>query len=215
MFGGCLLNGYQGAMPALAPFANLTWFGWTTNHLPLAGAFDWASLIPVALAVVVLLAIGVEAFVRRDIGATSAVPTPSLPRALRRPERPRRPRLRRSACRPRIAWGLGLGIFGLRHGGVQHGRSPSLVRTSPEFARMLQQVFPNADILSVGGFLQLLFVQFGLILAGLAAATLVGHVGVRRDVRPPRDAPRDAARAGALGPGRRSRDPRSDRRRSR
>ena len=39
---------------------------------------------------------------------------------------------------------------------------------------MLQQVFPGTDILSVGGFLQLLFFQFGLILAGLAAATLVG-----------------------------------------
>ena len=37
MFGGWILNGYQGAVPALAPFANLTWFGWTSNHLPLAG----------------------------------------------------------------------------------------------------------------------------------------------------------------------------------
>jgi ABC-2 type transport system permease protein len=35
-------------------------------------------------------------------------------------------------------------------------------------------VFPGFDIRSVGGFLQLLYVEFGMILAGLAAATLVG-----------------------------------------
>ena len=49
-----------------------------------------------------------------------------------------------------------------------------LIQTSPDVAKLLQSAFPGTDILSVGGFLQLLFVQFGLILAGLAAATLVG-----------------------------------------
>jgi ABC-2 type transport system permease protein len=44
---------------------------------------------------------------------------------------------------------------------------------SPEFASLLATVFPNIDIGSVGGFLQLVFVEFGFILAGLAAATLV------------------------------------------
>ena len=44
MLGGFLLNGYQQAIPELAPFANLTWFGWTTDHIPLANQFDWASL---------------------------------------------------------------------------------------------------------------------------------------------------------------------------
>ena len=54
MFAGFFLNGYQQAIPALAPFANLTWFGWTTNHLPLAGQVDWAPLGLVAVVVVVL-----------------------------------------------------------------------------------------------------------------------------------------------------------------
>ena len=76
MFGGWILNGYQAAIPALAPLANLTWFGWTGNHIPLAGAYDWASLLPVAIVAIVLLVIGVEAFVRRDIGATSPHPDP-------------------------------------------------------------------------------------------------------------------------------------------
>jgi ABC-2 type transport system permease protein len=173
MFGGWILNGYQGAIPALAPFANLTWFGWTSNHLPLAGVNDWPSLIPVALVTVLFLAVGVEAFARRDIGATSAVPTPSLPRAL--------VGLRGPASRAfgnglpiALAWGLGIGIFGLVLAASARA-FVDLIQTSPEFARLLQTAFPNSDILTVGGFLQLLFFQFGLILAGLAAATLVGE----------------------------------------
>ncbi|HET7472751.1 MAG TPA: ABC transporter permease subunit [Candidatus Limnocylindrales bacterium] len=171
MFGGWILNGYQGAVPALAPFANLTWFGWTSNHLPLAGAYDWPSLIPVALVVVLFLAIGVEAFVRRDIGATSAVPTPSLPRALVGIGGPAA-RAFGNGLPTALAWGLGIGIFGLVIA-ASASAFVDLIGTSPDFARLLQTAFPNSDILSVGGFLQLLFLQFGLILAGLAAATLV------------------------------------------
>ncbi len=172
MFGGWLLNGYQGAVPALAPLANLTWFGWTSNHLPLAGVYDWPSLIPVALGAVLFLGIGLEAFVRRDIGATSAVPTPSLPRALVGIGGP----VARSfgnGLPTALSWGLGLGIFGLVIAASATAFT-DLAQTSPDVARMIRQVFPNSDILSVGGFLQLLFFQFGLILAGLAAATLVG-----------------------------------------
>ena len=171
MFGGWILNGYQGAVPALAPLANLTWFGWTSNHLPLAGSYDWLSLVPVALTTIAFIAVGVEAFARRDIGATSAVPTPSLPRALVGIGGPAA-RSFGNGLPTAFAWGLGLGLFGL----VLAASSTAftdLVQTSPDVARMLQQVFPSSDIFSVGGFLQLLFLQFGLVLAGLAAATLV------------------------------------------
>jgi ABC-2 type transport system permease protein len=172
MFGGWILNGYQGAVPALAPFANLTWFGWTSNHLPLAGVDDWPSLIPVALVTVLFLAVGVEAFARRDIGATSAVPTPSLPRGLVGLSGPAS-RSFGNGLPIALAWGLGIGIFGLVLAASARA-FVDLIQTSPEFARLLQTAFPNSDILTVGGFLQLLFLQFGLILAGLAAATLVG-----------------------------------------
>jgi ABC-2 type transport system permease protein len=39
---------------------------------------------------------------------------------------------------------------------------------------LISSVFPGVDLATAGGFLQLVFVEFGLILAGLAAATLVG-----------------------------------------
>src|SRR5438309_3352033 len=112
LFAGWLLNGYQAVVPALAGTAKLTWFSWTAKHVPLAGQYDWGSLLPVALVSVVLLAIGVEAFARRDLGATSSVRTPNPPGALLGLHGPigrgfgdRLP--------TGIAWGLGLGIFGL------------------------------------------------------------------------------------------------------
>ena len=171
MFAGFILNGYQAAIPELAPFANLTWFGWTSNHIPLAGLYDWPSLVLVAVVAIVLLAIGVEAFVRRDIGVTSTIPTPSLPRAL---VGLRGPGGRTSGHNlpTALAWGIGLAIFGLVIAG-SGGSFAAQLNKSPDFLRLLQSVFPGADISSVGGFLQLVFVEFGYILAGLAAATLV------------------------------------------
>lgn len=171
MFGGFIVNGYQAAIPALAPLANLSPFGWTANNIPLAGVYDWPSLLPVALVAVVLLAVGVEAFVRRDIGATSPLPSPSLPRALVGLRGPIGRAIGQNLPSS-LAWGLGLGLFGLAIAGS--GRSfIEELGNAPEFVRLLNTVFPGFDIGSVGGFLQLLYVEFGFILAGLAAATLV------------------------------------------
>jgi ABC-2 type transport system permease protein len=172
-FAGFFLNGYQASIPSLAPLANLTWFGWTTDHLPLAGQFRWESLLPVAVVIVVLVVIGVEAFVRRDLGATGAIPLPSLPRALTGVEGPTG-RAASEQLSTAVSWGLGLGFFGL----VLAGSGSSFIEAlneAPDFLRLLETVFPGADIASPGGFLQLVFVEFGLVLAGLAAATLVGR----------------------------------------
>jgi ABC-2 type transport system permease protein len=171
LFGGFIVNGYQAAIPAIAPLANLSWFGWTTNHIPLANAYDWASLAPVLLVAVVLFVIGVEAFARRDMGATSPIPTPSLPRALVGLKGPGG-RAFGQSFPSAIAWGLGIALFGLAIAGS--GRSfIEELGSSPEFVQIMNTVFPGFDIGSVGGFLQLLYVEFGMILAGLAAATLV------------------------------------------
>jgi hypothetical protein len=63
MFAGFIVNGYQVAVPELAPFANVTWWGWTQNHIALAGQYDWPSVVLVAVVAVVLLAI----VARRDL----------------------------------------------------------------------------------------------------------------------------------------------------
>jgi len=171
MFGGFIINGYQAAIPSIAPLANLTWFGWTSNHIPLAGQFDWASLLPVAFVSLILFVVGVEAFARRDIGATSPIPTPSLPRALVGLQGPTGRGIGQNLPSS-IAWGIGIGLFGLAIAGSGKSFIDELGKAT-DFVKLLNQVFPGFDIRSVGGFLQLLFVEFGMILAGLAAATLV------------------------------------------
>lgn len=168
---GFIVTGYSAPVPELTPLAKLTWSGWTINHLPLAGQFDWPSVAFLALFVVVVLAIGIEAFARRDIGVTSTLPSPSMPRVLVGLRGP----LTRSIGHnlpAAIAWGVGIGLFGLMLASASKAFVEQLA-TSPEFARLLKMISPGVDFGTVGGFLQLLFIQLGIIMVGLAAATLV------------------------------------------
>ena len=157
--------------PSLAPLANLSWFGWTSNHIPLAGQFDWVTLVPVAVVAIVLSVIGVEAFARRDIGATSPIPTPSLPRSLVGLRGPTGRAVGQNLPSS-IAWGVGIGLFGLAIAGSGKSFIDELGKAT-DFVALINSVFPGFDIRSVGGFLQLLFVEFGMIRCGLASATLV------------------------------------------
>ncbi len=170
-FAGFIASGYQQAIPAMEPIARLTWWGWTYNHTALSGQYDWPPVVAVGVLVVVLLAIGIAAFARRDIGSTSAIPIPRMPAALLGLRGP----IGRAAganLGAAIWWGLGVGLFGLVMGSTSRGFMDQL-RDSPAFMNLLQTAFPGIDYASAGGFLQLLFVQFGVLLAGLAAATFV------------------------------------------
>lgn len=183
MLGGFLLNGYQEAIPQLAPAARVSWFAWTGNHIPLAGRYDWPSIALVALVAAALLAVGVEAFARRDLGVISAIPAPRLPRGLLGL---RGPVGRGSSERlpTALGWGVGLGLFGLVIASSGSAFVDTLAK-SPGFLQAMQRLFPGTDVASVGGFLELVFIEFGLVLAGLAAAGLVG--GWASDERTGRD----------------------------
>jgi ABC-2 type transport system permease protein len=170
---GYVANGYQAAAPAFAPFANLTWWGWTVRHQPLAGQFDWASLLPGAIMAVVLLAVGVVIFTRRDLGATARLPIPRVPSialGLGGPlSRSFGERLPLAA-----SWGIGMGLMGFVFGAAAPSFSDSLSQLSPETLGIFEAMFPQIDLLSgAGAFLQLAFITFALILAGFATATLV------------------------------------------
>ena len=172
LFAGYLLNGYQAAVPPLAGVAHLTWFSWTAKHVPLAGLYDWGSLVPVAVVSVALLAVGVEAFARRDLGASSSLRAPGLPGAvlgLRGPVG----RSLGERLPSGLAWGLGLGIFGLVLAASTRSLADALAGMSPDTVRIFRTVLPNFDVTTAGGFLQLVFVQLGFIVVGFAAATLV------------------------------------------
>jgi ABC-2 type transport system permease protein len=160
-------------VPVLGAIANLSWFSWTAGHQPLAGMTDWLSLIPVALVAIVFLALGVEAFSRRDLAASSAIPTPGLPTAILGVRGP----IGRSfgeRLPTALAWGIGLGIFGLVIAAASGSLADAFKDLSPDTVAIFKNVFPNLDITSAGGFLQLVFIQLGFIVVGFAAATLVG-----------------------------------------
>ena len=171
MFLGFVLNGYRTAIPELGQFADLTWFGWTNDHIPLASKYDWASVGVTAAFAVGMLAIGVEAFARRDLGSTIALPMPRMPHALVGLRGPfgRSLSERLPAA---ISWGVGIGFFGLMMASVGDTFTDQLAQ-APGFRAALETLFPDVDIASTGGFLELVFIEFGLILAGLAGASLV------------------------------------------
>jgi ABC-2 type transport system permease protein len=169
---GYFVNGYQGAVPAFAPFADLTWFGWTAHFQPLTGQADWLLLLPGALVAIVLFVVGVELFARRDLGVTGRIPWPSMPESL---VGLRGPASRSFGERLPLAasWGIGIGLFAFVLGGAARSFSQSLRESAPEAMQIFKSIFPTIDLEGAGGFLELTFIMFGFILAGFAASTLV------------------------------------------
>jgi ABC-2 type transport system permease protein len=171
MLGGFVISGYQASVPAVQPLANLTWFHWTADHLPLAGQYDWASLIPVAIVAVVLFAVGIIAFDRRDLGATSAIPAPAMPQALLGVGGPGR-RALGERLPLALAWGIGLAIYAALIAASSRSFADELHK-SPDTYQLFATLFKGYDISTGGGFLQLMFTYLGFIVAGLGASTLV------------------------------------------
>jgi ABC-2 type transport system permease protein len=161
-----LASGLQG----LGLLATLSPFHWTVNHVALAGEYDWPGLALVGVVAVLLLAVGVELFARRDLGVTAGLSLPTLPAVVLG--------VRGSITRafgdqlPRaLSWGIGLAIWGVILGSFvgtfahQIGGDSSLIGT-------FKAIFPTEDLTTAGGWLQL-YAQLFLIAAGFAAATFV------------------------------------------
>jgi ABC-2 type transport system permease protein len=171
MVGGYVIQSYRTVVPAFDTLANATWFSWTADHVPLAGQSDWAGIALTAVVCVVLLAVGVEAFARRDMGVTIAVPAPRLPRALLGVHGP----LGRSfgdLLPAALAWGIGLGVYGVLMSAASRSLLDALA-AAPAMAEIFRNLIPGIDITTAAGFLQLAFADFGFVLIGLAAATFI------------------------------------------
>jgi ABC-2 type transport system permease protein len=170
LFAGWILQGYAATVPAFTPLAVLTPCAWTADHLPLAGQYNWPSLVPTAIVAAATLMIGVEAFARRDVGAQQAVRTPRLPQPLRGLRGP----IGRSIGERlpmTLAWSLGLGIFTLAMAAISKALADDVAK-SPDLVKTFSQIFPGISITTAGGFLQLM-IQLEYIVVGFAAATLV------------------------------------------
>ena len=172
LVGGYMLNGYQASVPAFAGPANLTWFGWTVRHIPLAGQYDWVSLVPVALVAIVLFVVGVEAFARRDLGTTTRIPWPGFPSATLGLGGPFGRSLGERLPLA-LSWAIGVGLYGFVMAAASRSFADQLAKLSPSTTQVIQAIFPNFDLTSTGAFLQLAFVLFAFIVVGFAAATLV------------------------------------------
>lgn len=171
--GGALAYGYETAAPWLRGLGQVTWFGWTGHDQPLAGQPDWMTLIPVVAITTVLLGTGVELTARRDVGATISIPWLCWPRVLLGLGGP----LRRAAgdrLPIALAWGLGLGVYGFVIGDAASAVAASIKKEAPTSTlSVYHTLFPGVDIGTTAGLLQIAFVAIGLVLAGVAAVTLV------------------------------------------
>jgi ABC-2 type transport system permease protein len=171
MLGGYVINSYRSVVPAFETLSGGTWFAWTAGHLPLAGQSDWAAVALTALVAVVLVAIGIAGFVRRDVGVTISLPLPGLPRALLGVHGPLG-RAFGDLLPTATAWGIGLGLYGVLMAAASRSLLDTL-KASPAMADIFRNLIPGIDITTAAGFLQLAFADIGFVLIGLATATFI------------------------------------------
>jgi ABC-2 type transport system permease protein len=152
------------------PIVLLSPFRWTADHVALVGQYDWAPLALVGVVGVVFLAIGVELFMRRDLGVTAGLSLPGLPAAALGVHGPVSRAFGDELPRA-LSWGIGLGLMGALVASLvgpmadQLGNDPNLIAT-------FSAIFPGFDLSSAGGWLQM-YAQLLFIAAGFAAATFV------------------------------------------
>ena len=171
MVGGYVVYGYRTVVPAFDTIAGLTWWSWAADHIPLAGSDGWAGIAMTIVIAVVLLAAGVEIFVRRDVGVTMTIPVPGLPATLLGVRGPVG-RALGDMLPAAWWWSVGLGIYAALMS-VAAGSLLDLLAGSPGLAEVFRTLIPGIDVTKAAGFLQLAFVDLGLVLFGLVAATFV------------------------------------------
>jgi ABC-2 type transport system permease protein len=170
LFGSFVINGFSASVSAFEQVKGISYFAITESHRPLAGSWDWASVAALGLIVLALLAAGVLAFARRDllVPSSSRFRPPAIGLWLLDPFT----RAFGERLPAAIVWGLGLGLFGA----VIASSADQFVETIgkiPQVVEMIKAIFPNDDILSTGGFLQLAFFSEAIIVIGLAAGGFV------------------------------------------
>ncbi|HEY5629977.1 MAG TPA: hypothetical protein VIR16_10755, partial [Candidatus Limnocylindrales bacterium] len=161
-----LMNGLSigGPLMWLSPFT------WTFDHIPLIGIYDWPAVALEFALGVVLLAVGVELFTRRDIGVTAGLSLPALPARLLGVQGPVSRAFGEDLPRA-LAWGIGVGILGV----VFTSFAASLAGTiavSQSLVDTFAKIFPGIDFGSAGGWLQL-YAELLYIALGFGAATFV------------------------------------------
>lgn len=173
LFGMYLVSSYATLSPAIESLSPLSWYAWTAGHRPIAGVTDWPSVALLAAVSAVLIAIGVTAFERRDLGASTAlswVRLPALPAGIRGPFS------RQFADRAGVAlaWGAGVGAYAALIA-ASAASFTDVISQVPGMIDYIELLYPDIDITQPSGMLQLAFFAFGSLMFGLAGVTfLVG-----------------------------------------
>lgn len=171
LFAGYLIYSYSTLSPLMESLRPLSWYSLTEGHRPLAGVTDWPSVGVLGLLTVGLMAIGVLAFERRDLGDSTALSwlrLPSLPAGIRGPL------TRQLADRTAVAigWGIGIGLYATLIV-LSAEAFAQAIGSLPRIAALIEALYPGVDISEPAGLLQLTFYAFGSFLIGLAAASFV------------------------------------------
>lgn len=171
LFASFVVNGFATSVSVFETIRPLSFFGFTANHRPIAGRYDWPSVVVIAGVAAALLVAGVLAFARRDVVVPSGgrLRIPSIGVWLHGPFT----RALGERLPAAIVWGLGLGLFGL----IIATSADQFVQTIgsiPQIVAMIRQVFPDEDVVSTPGFIQLSFFSQAIIVIGLAAGGFVG-----------------------------------------
>ena len=170
LFASYLINGYGSSVPALESLEPISYFSLTANHRPLAGVEDWGSVGVLVAVNLAFLLVGLALFIRRDL----LVPTggrfrpPSFGIFLAGPFT----RSLGERMPAAVVWGLGLALFGA----IVAGSVDEFVKalgSIPQILEMIKQVFPDADITTAPGFLQLAFFSEAILFISVATTLIV------------------------------------------
>jgi ABC-2 type transport system permease protein len=172
LVGSWIVYGYRESVPLFGALEPLSWFSWTAGQRPIAGTYDWLSLLPMALIVIGGVVIGVIAFERRDIGAIGSIKTPRLPDSLRGVGGPFG-RTLSDRIAGILSWGAGIGLLGVLFASSAEQLRESILG-QPSLQRMFETAYPSIDLNAPGMILQLAFLTFGYLCVGFAAATALG-----------------------------------------
>ncbi|HEX5589816.1 MAG TPA: hypothetical protein VFX65_05965 [Candidatus Limnocylindrales bacterium] len=171
LFASFIVSSYADTIPAFDAVRSASYFELTAGHRPMAGVSDWGAVGVLGAAVVAGLVVGVEAFARRDLLVPSGgrLPIPPLRLWVAGPFT----RGLGERMPAALSWGAILGLFGIVLGSAGD-EFVAAIAAVPQIIEMIEQIFPDEDILSANGLLQLAFFQEAIIMLGLAAATFVG-----------------------------------------
>jgi ABC-2 type transport system permease protein len=177
LFGAYLAHGYGDLVPGFDILRFGSAFYWTSQHRPLAGLEDWPSVALVLLLALAFGALGVWLFVKRDLASFVRLPVPA--------------RLRGRALQASgwslggvgrrtlgellptaVGTGLGLGLYGLFIALAANDFAATL-NAVPQLIEMIRPLYPELDLSSGLGLLQLVAFAFMPLAIGLGTAALV------------------------------------------